>query len=166
MRRIYWALITVAGIVAFMPCHAQDIDELKNNTSTYQDEIHESILESMPKIKPSPFAPFTGLIIDARGIPIKPCLRFQVSGNLDGRLFGQSKPVPDLLREKGMCGWAVSTEEALNYQRAGLNPIKLKATGINHANPVCIFIDDSKLDQNLSAKIKLFFKKNAVVVIF
>jgi len=138
-------------------CHAQDIDKLKNNTRIYQDEIHESILENIPKIKPSRFAPFTGLIIDARGTALKPCLAFQVSGNVGGRLFGQGKPVPDLLREKGMCGWAVSMEEALNYQRTGLNPIKLKATGINHAHPVCIFIDDSKFDQNLCAKIKLFF---------
>ena len=216
MKLIAWALFTVAGILMFTPCHAQDADKsesmdsysledkwdqsveeierawdqsvgkidkpeslkgrkkdsaagLENNKNLiFQNKIDENMLENIPRVEPSSLAPYTGLIIDARGTDIKPCLVFQINGASKGRLYGRLKPVPDLLRKKGRCGWAGSVKEALTCQRTGLNPIQLKATITVETGlkPVSILIDDERLDRNLRSKIDIFLQKNAVVIVF
>ena len=93
---------------------------------------------------------------------------FHISGASKGRLYGRLKPVPDLLRKKGRCGWAGSVKEALTCHRTGLNPIQLKATITVETGlkPVSILIDDKSLTQDLRLKIDIFLQKNAVIIVF
>ena len=138
----------------------------KNKNLIFQNKFDENMLENISRVEPSPAAPYSGLLIDARGTDLKPCLQFRLTGTSRGTLYGQVKPVPDLLQKKGGCGWAGSVKEALTYQRTGLNPMQLKAAGISDTHPVSIFIDDEKFDQNLRSKIDIFLKMNAVVIVF
>lgn len=82
---------------------------------------------------PAPETPvegaYTGLIIDARGLNVKPCMSPKIISEDGDEVYGTMKVPAEVVIEKGIVGYASSLEKAKQSWRSGERPLIIKATG-------------------------------------
>ena len=90
---------------------------------------------------------YTGLIIDCRGMNIN-CVMSPVIKNADGtKIYGHQNLDYDKIIVNGMASYAESADDQISRNRAGNNPLVVKAVRLDdiNANPVISVADADKI---------------------
>lgn len=106
---------------------------------------------------------YTGLIIDCRGMNIN-CVMSPVIKNADGtKIYGHQNLDYDKIIVNGMAAYANDAYDQISSQRAGNNPLVIKAVRLDdlNANPVVAVADADKI---LAANTHDRFLDNCAVV--
>ena len=129
----------------------------------------------VPKPAPSPAGqegPFTGVIIDARGLGMKGCMSPQIK-RADGTVvwgkleFANHEEAVAVAEVQGIVGWLRSLEAAKINPRAGSNPLIIKAIGKQGAFEGNAVVSDEDAEVILRANAESHFldKLNVIFVI-
>ncbi len=119
---------------------------------------------SVPAAKPAPS--YTGLIIDAGGLNIRPAMAPRILGQGGEVLYGVHDVDQEYLTKYGMAGYARSVEQARGLERVGANPMIIKAQGIT-GNTAC----DIEISSEDAAALIMagagssFLKESRVVIV-
>lgn len=85
---------------------------------------------------------YTGLIVDARGLGVRPAITPQILSESGDVVYGSDIVDRDWAIQNGMVGYAKSLENARENDRVGANPIVIKAENATGANRTDVVIDD------------------------
>ncbi|MBL8028339.1 MAG: hypothetical protein JNL74_18085 [Fibrobacteres bacterium] len=112
-------------------------------------------------------AGYTGLIVDARGLGIKPALMPKILSEADREIYGSANISRDFAIQFGMCGYAKTPESAKALtDRIGNNPMVVKAMKVSGANKADIILAKAEADAVQSAaKTSKFLAECRVVVL-
>lgn len=80
----------------------------------------------------------TGIIVDARGLGLKPALSPKAYTESGRMIFGIGLVDQKAFVERGLVEYAASVEEARTLPRVGSNPLVLKATGVRNSTDVVV----------------------------
>src|SRR5205085_12565526 len=91
----------------------------------------ETLLSPTPEsLTPQrPDAPITSLIVETRGLKIERCMSPRLLRTDGSEVWGSVKVDPDWLIAHGIVSYAHSIAEARRLDRAGNNPLILRAVG-------------------------------------
>ena len=97
---------------------------------------------------------FTGLLIDARGLGVKPAMSPKVYDEDGSEVYGTVKCSPDFAIEVGIAGYPRSMDQALKSPRIGAHPLIVKALrrGPNFATDVILTNSDAARIRDADAK--------------
>jgi len=163
-----------AKVVAEQPLHG------KNSISEIMTEIAGKLVrnKSIPKLLSSDIATsilekvkqlaagqsYTGLIIDATGTGIKPCMAPTVITEAGKEVYGALVVEKKYALDHGMAVWAKSMEKAKKESRIGNNPLVVKAIG-KVGNFMLVVDLESAAKILLAGEKSDFLKKCKVVII-
>ncbi len=86
---------------------------------------------------------YTGLIVDCRGLGIKPAMAPRVLSQSGEEIYGSSWADRDWTLAHGLAGYTRSVEQALeNSDRIGGNPLRVKASAVTGSLQADAVIDD------------------------
>jgi hypothetical protein len=77
---------------------------------------------------------FSGLVIDARNIPVQPALICRISDAEGGLIYGPEVVNPKIAVNEGMAAYVQDIGSALNSQRSGDSPLVLLAEEAGDGN--------------------------------
>lgn len=110
--------------------------------------------------------PFTGLIIDARGLNVQPAMAPRVLDPTNKEVYGTVNVDPDYVNDVGIVGYMGTIRSGLGIARVGKRPLVVRAIGTPDAfhRYVTISAGDAQrvLDEN---KKTHFLQKNAVIFV-
>jgi len=97
---------------------------------------------------------FTGLLIDARGLGVKPAMSPKVYDEDGKEVYGTVKCTPDFAIEVGIAGYPRSMDQALKSPRIGAHPLVVKAPrrGPKFATDIILSNADAERIRNADAK--------------
>jgi hypothetical protein len=139
--------------------------------------VHKQVVEKNP---PAPVLPtpvidpatpdYTGIIIDARKLGIKPALYPQIFDSTGKLLYGPTTANPDQLSSTTMIAYSRSMERAQKMERIGKNPLVLTATTViksqkGDITDVVINSDSAKQFTQAAVKNNLLVKAAVVLII-
>lgn len=75
-------------------------------------------------------AKYTGLIVDAVGLGVKPALAPNINDAAGKEIYGKAMVNPNFLRQHGVAVYVRSVDEAKQNGRVGANPLVLKASKV------------------------------------
>ena len=111
---------------------------------------------------------YTGVIIDASGLGLKPTFSPVVYDTAGRAIYGATNIDPDLAISKGMVGYADSVEAAKGLARAGSNPLVVKAVqakgGASANNLVNVVVSADDAERILIANEKSNLLADAAVI--
>ncbi len=90
---------------------------------------------------------YTGLIIDCRGLGLKPVMSPVIKNDIGQPIYGYKNLDPDKVIAQGMASYCYSTSDTA-ATRAGSNPLVVKAVsleGVYRGNPVVSAADANKI---------------------
>jgi hypothetical protein len=133
----------------------------------------DSIVKDKPVVTamPEPAAEtkaqvFTGLIIDATGLGIKPAMAPKVLDEAGNEIYGSAYVGRAFAVKYGMAGYAKSVEEAgKNKDRIGKTPEKVKAIKASGANKCDVVLSSGDADALRSSAKNLKFLQECRVII-
>jgi hypothetical protein len=100
---------------------------------------------------------YTGLIIDCKGVDLRPALApkvFSVSGK---EIYGSSMVSQSYAVQQGMIGYDKNLDSAKSNARVAKNPLIVKATGVKGTNKTDIIISDEDANKIEEAAKQLKF---------
>lgn len=110
--------------------------------------------------------PFTGLIIDARGLNIQPAMSPRILDETGKEVYGTMNIDPDVVEESGVVGYMGTIRASSGIARVGSRPLIIRATGSPDAFRQYVTISSADaqrvLSENASAR---FLEKCAVVLV-
>jgi hypothetical protein len=132
--------------------------------------IPEATKEEEQKLyPPAPETPleeaYTGLIIDARGLNVKPCMSPKIISENGDEVYGTIRVSPEVVIEKGIVGYSSSIEKAKQSWRSGEKPLIVKATGKAGSFNADVLIKQSDAEKILRENEKSGFLQNLRVTI-
>lgn len=111
---------------------------------------------------------FSGLIVDARGLSIKPCLMPKLLDEGDREIYGSAYVSREFAIKFGMCGYAKSVEAAKKQvDRIGETPCLvqgLKASGANKAD-IVLAKKDAEAIRGAAANAKFLSECRVIVIL-
>jgi len=116
--------------------------------------------------------PYTGVIIDARGLGLRPCMSPKIVREDGSEVWGTFKNIaPELVSEYGVAAWlrdAKDLEHPLIKQRVGNNPLFLRAVGVAGPNKGVVVLTTEDAVRLLTENQlgKNFLEKLAVVFLY
>jgi hypothetical protein len=123
-----------------------------------------------PTIRPNPSKPYTGVIIDARGLDLRPCMCPKIRREDGSEVWGTLNVSPELAIEYGIAAWLRDTKDLEHpaiRKRIGDNPMFLRAVGVAGAGrgDAVLKADDAQrlLEANQQNR---FLEKLAVVFLY
>lgn len=125
-------------------------------------------VESIKAITPSkaPSAGLTGLVVDARGLGVKPAMAPKILDENDKEVYGSAFVSREYAVQQGMSGYSKNLETAQRNQRVTDNPLVVK--GLRSKGPgrsdIVISTSDAARIRNASEHLA-FFKKCRVIII-
>jgi hypothetical protein len=110
---------------------------------------------------------WTGLIVDARGVSLKPTFLPYIFDDLNGQVYGPEFINRDFAVQWGMCGYTSDMEAALKNDRTGQNPLVVKAIGTTGPEQTDIVIStaDASLTWSASEHVRILREGRVVVVV-
>ncbi|MDR1966592.1 MAG: TIR domain-containing protein [Synergistaceae bacterium] len=81
---------------------------------------------------------FTGLVIDARHLPVTPSLVFQVLDEAGREIYGLGTADPAFAARDGLAGYSEDLGLAMEDARVGDNPVVTRATRLSHGSGIVI----------------------------
>jgi hypothetical protein len=133
----------------------------------------DSIVRDKPEVTamPEPSAQtkaqvFTGLIIDAKGLGVRPAMAPKVLDETGKEVYGSMYVSRDFAVKYGMAGYAKSQEDAAkNIDRVGKAPEKVKAIKASGTNKCDVVISSGDADAIRSSAKNLKFLQECRVII-
>ncbi len=124
------------------------------------------VLPGTPRSQPAA-AGYSGLIIDAKGLGIKPALMPKIVSESDREIYGSANISRKFAVKHGMCGYAKDLESAKNLtDRIGTTPFIVKAIKAGGANKADIILSKADADAvQGAAKNAKFLSECRVVVL-
>lgn len=107
----------------------------------------------------------TGLIVDARGLGVRPALAPKIVDTGGNEVYGSSYVSREYAIQQGMVGYAKDPDKASASDRVAPSPIMVKGVKADGLNKTDIVISDSDASQILSMSENLSFMRQARVVI-
>ena len=110
---------------------------------------------------------YTGLVIDATGLALKPALMPRILNEADKEIYGSAVVTREFAVKYGMCGYAKSVAGAQKLaDRVGDNPCVVKALKASGANKADVVVSNKDADalQN-AAKSANFFSECRVIFV-
>ena len=105
-------------------------------------------------------SPYTGLIVDCRGLELRPAMSPVIKTTAGDSIYGYKNLDSAQVIRRGMAGYARSMEE--NAARAGDNPLIIRGVGVDrYFNPVVTAADGERI---LAENEKTHFLDAAAVV--
>lgn len=128
----------------------------------------DKVLKSpAPEPQPSTTAAYTGLIVDCSGYRLDRCMSPHIRRPDGSEVWGTVKVSADMALERGIVSYATSLSDAKKNQRAGANPLIIRACGRSggrfYSDPV-ITDDDARLLLDENAKSRFMDGFNVVFV--
>lgn len=80
----------------------------------------------------------TGLVVDAKGLAIKPALAPRLLDQSGKEVYAAALVSPEALKRNGIAGYLASVEEASKSARVGARPLVLKALQISGASDLVL----------------------------
>ena len=109
---------------------------------------------------------YTGLIVDARGIGVKPAMSIVILNENNKEIYGTAFASREFAVQKGMCGYAKDLENASKNSRVKGRPLTVKGLRTRGSGQSDIVISNADASKIQSAFEHLaFFKKCSVVII-
>ncbi|MFP4520892.1 MAG: hypothetical protein ACLFQK_01975 [Fibrobacterota bacterium] len=135
------------------------------------DQLVPSEIGDNPSVKSmestsAPGAVFTGMIIDASGLEVKPAIAPKIIDEDGKEIYGSAYVSREFAVKYGMAGYARTLDQArINKDRIGEKPAVFKATEALGANKCDIRISNTQADQIRSAAENLKFLEQCRVII-
>ena len=119
------------------------------------------MLESLPAN-----AVYTGVVIDARGIQVRPAISPRIFDENGKEVYGLGSVDLEYMVKNGMSGYARELTVAQSNQRVGANPIKIKAVRTSGTGKSDIIISNADAQNiRLSAKSASFLNQCKVMIV-
>jgi hypothetical protein len=131
----------------------------------------ESAVKDKPAVTPTPVPAaetkvFTGLIIDAKGLGIKPAMAPKVLDEAGNEIYGSAYVGRAFAVKYGMAGYAKSVDDAgKNKDRIGKTPENVKAIKASGANKCDVVLSNNDADAVRSNAKNLKFLQECRVII-
>lgn len=148
--------------------------------------IASAIIPEIAPENPTPFAPvtqpsinraevqevqsagYTGVIVDASGLGVEPTFSPVIYDTNGRAIYGIENLNTELITERGMVSYSSSTSDEVALQRAGNNPLIVRAVemrgGNNSVNKVNAVISVEDADRILLANEKTYMLESCAVV--
>jgi hypothetical protein len=109
---------------------------------------------------------FSGLIIDCKGLNLKPALSPRVIDEDGKELYGSANVLKDWAVKYGTVGYAKSVQNAAKLERVGQNPTRIKALKASGQNVTDVVIsNDEAAKIRKAAKLLKFLSECRVVFV-
>jgi len=122
--------------------------------------------EAIPARKPGPY---TGLIIDLRSYEARPCMSPKVVRQDGSEVWGTMKTVgQEFTNSTGIVGWLPDLRFSLKHERAGANPLIIRAIGVQgnyKANAVVSDADANLIRQANQESAERFLENCRVIFV-
>jgi len=130
-------------------------------------------VELVPEKPSTTFAPsgapakgFTGLIIDAKGLAIKPALMPRITDEKDKEIYGSAYVSRDFAVKFGMCGYAKDIADAQKRtDRIGASPFVVKALKAAGPNKTDIVVSNDNAATIMSTAQNMKFLSECRVIV-
>lgn len=108
---------------------------------------------------------YTGLIIDCRELDLQPVMSPTIQTDSEQTIYGDKNLDYDKIIEFGMVSYSTDVNDSITEERAGKNPIVVKATGLKNFNscPVIQTADSNRI--LIENKVSKFLDNLSVVFI-
>jgi hypothetical protein len=113
----------------------------------------------------SPALVYTGLVIDARGLGIKPAMAPKVLSEAGQELYGFSVVDRNWVIQQGMAGYSKDLPAAQAHERVADRPLTIKAMAATGANKTDVVIANQDAQLLLGAGTSLAFLERARVML-
>ncbi|MEM0337927.1 MAG: hypothetical protein QW683_08440 [Candidatus Caldarchaeum sp.] len=123
-----------------------------------------------PSVRSNPARPYTGVIIDARGLGMLPCMSPKIRREDGTEVWGTLQVSPEVAIEYGIAAW-LQKEDDLKHpniqKRIGSNPMFIRARGIAGAKRGDAVLTNEDTERLLKANQGTrFLEKMAVVFLY
>jgi len=118
-----------------------------------------------PSVRPSPSIVYTGLIVDARGLGVKPAMAPKVVSEGGQEVYGSSVVDRNWVIQQGMAGYAKDLRAAQAHERVADRPLTIKAVRVSGANSTDVIISTPDAEPLLSSGANLGFLEKARVML-
>jgi hypothetical protein len=108
---------------------------------------------------------FTGLIVDARGLPMQPALYLPIYDEAGTAVYGSAFISRDFAVQYGTCKYTTDLDSALSDERIGENPLVVKGLHKQHTGGDGLIISYTDAIKLRSAPEHLAFLKSCRVII-
>ncbi|KPA09160.1 hypothetical protein MHK_010635 [Candidatus Magnetomorum sp. HK-1] len=108
---------------------------------------------------------YTGLVIDARGLKVTPCLAPKIMGKNQDEVYGPSYISREYAVQYGTCIYINSMESATKHHRVGNNPFVAKGIGTEGKSLTNIIISNTESARFKSSVVHLTLLKHCRVII-
>jgi len=110
---------------------------------------------------------WTGLIVDARGVGLKPAIVPYIIDNLGGKVYGPEFINRDFAVQWGMCGYTFDMDAALKNDRVGQNPLTMKAIRATGPEPTEIVINATDASRiRAASEHVIVLREGRVIVVY
>jgi len=100
---------------------------------------------------------YTGLIIDCKGVDLRPALAPKIFSASGKEVYGSSMVSQSYATQQGMIGYEKNIEKVKSNPRVAKNPLIVKATGVKGQNKTDIVISDADAEKIENAAKQLKF---------
>ncbi len=118
-----------------------------------------------PSAAPAMGKAYTGLIVDARGLGVRPALAPKVLDTQGKEVYGSSYVSREYAVQQGMVGYAKDPDKASASDRVAPMPFLVKGIQVEGPNKTDVVISDEDASTLLSMSENLSFLRQAKVVI-
>ena len=125
----------------------------------------ESIHIGNDQRKSGPEAVYTGMIVDARGLPFKPAMSFKLVDEENQEVYGPKYASRECVVQWGFCEYANQIDASKTFKRLGNNPLMVKGIRLRTTGASTIVISDTDVLKIRSTVDYLVFLKECRVVI-
>ncbi len=142
----------------FLPLDIKQIESIKQITPN-----QNNCEELLPGLRKKTI--FTGLIINAKKVDIKPALFITVSDENGNEICGPAFTSREFAVQYGMCGYAESLDSALNNPRVGDNPLIIKGLQKKGQGRFDIIVSNADAARIQSSSNNITFLKECRIII-
>ncbi len=115
--------------------------------------------------RPAPSVVYTGVVVDARGLGVKPAMAPKVVSEGGQEVYGFSVVDRNWVIQQGMAGYAKDLRAAQAHERVSDRPLTIKGVRVTGANSTDIVIANTDAELMLSSGANLGFLEKARVML-
>ena len=125
----------------------------------------QAVAPPPPPPRPAPAAvAYSGLVIDARGVGVKPAMAPKVLSEGGQEVYGFSVVDRNWVVQQGMVGYSKDITSAQGHDRVTNRPLTVKAVSASGANKTDVVISNTDAQQLLGSGANLGFLEKARVI--
>jgi hypothetical protein len=117
-----------------------------------------------PQPAPSPNQVYTGLIVDARGLEVRPAMAPKIMNQQNTEVYGSRYVSREWAIQQGMVGYGRNMDQVKTNDRVATNPMVVKAISAEGPNHTDVVISDADADMLHGMDENLNFMKKCRVM--